>query len=453
VRIAELAATVELNGQIIPDPETSGRVQAMFAGSVIPGPKGMPTAGRKVAKGEVLAYLRPISGAIERGNQKASLAELEAQLAIAEGKMKRFEQLEGAVPQKEIEAARIEHAALQQRRAYVHASIDSAEALVAPAWLASSAPRITYWPGRSSMPRRCCSRSSIPPASPWRRWPTMSASPKRWFPPAPWRSRRRWNSSSSAAASNCASRPLPLLFRIANRNAAVAVGQPVKVIVRTEQGVKGASAPRTALTKVGAGETAVWVHTEAERFRRSPDSPPVARCGQRRHPRRPSRRRPRGDRSEPDCFRRCADMFDYIIHAALKQRLIVLGISLLLIIYGAITLRQMPVDVFPDLNRPTVTHHDRGGGPWRRRRWSNSSPIPIETQHERHAGRDARALDVGDRPVHRLCRVRLGHGHLPQPPADRRTAERSSSRSPADRGRAADGPDLVDHGPDHADGR
>ena len=98
VRIAELAATVELNGQIIPDPETSGRVQAMFAGSVIPGPKGMPTAGRKVAKGEVLVYLRPISGAIERGNQKASLAELEAQLAIAKGKMKRFEQLEGAVP-------------------------------------------------------------------------------------------------------------------------------------------------------------------------------------------------------------------------------------------------------------------------------------------------------------------------------------------------------------------
>ena len=32
-------------------------------------------------------------------------------------------------------------------------------------------------------------------------------------------------------------------------------------------------------------------------------------------------------------------MFDYIIHAALKQRLLVLGISLLLIIYGALTLR------------------------------------------------------------------------------------------------------------------
>lgn len=59
---------------------------------------------------------------------------------------------------------------------------------------------------------------------------------------------------------------MPLLFRIANRNAAVAVGQPVKVIARTAQGVKGVTAPRTALTRTGAGETAVWVHGEAERF-------------------------------------------------------------------------------------------------------------------------------------------------------------------------------------------
>jgi len=55
-------------------------------------------------------------------------------------------------------------------------------------------------------------------------------------------------------------------------------------------------------------------------------------------------------------------MFDLIIHTALKQRLIVLGASLLLVIYGAITLRQMPVDVFPDLNKPTVTLMTEAGG-------------------------------------------------------------------------------------------
>ena len=38
------------------------------------------------------------------------------------------------------------------------------------------------------------------------------------------------------------------------------------MIVKTAQATKGAAVLRSALTKVGAGETAVWVHTEAERF-------------------------------------------------------------------------------------------------------------------------------------------------------------------------------------------
>lgn len=55
-------------------------------------------------------------------------------------------------------------------------------------------------------------------------------------------------------------------------------------------------------------------------------------------------------------------MFDLIIHSSLKQRLLVLGASLLLLIYGAFTLRDMPVDVFPDLNKPTVTLMTEAGG-------------------------------------------------------------------------------------------
>ncbi len=55
-------------------------------------------------------------------------------------------------------------------------------------------------------------------------------------------------------------------------------------------------------------------------------------------------------------------MFDFIIHTSLRQRLIVLGISLLLVIYGAMTVQKMPVDVFPDLNKPTVTLMTEAGG-------------------------------------------------------------------------------------------
>ncbi|WP_310494054.1 efflux RND transporter permease subunit [Dechloromonas sp.] len=55
-------------------------------------------------------------------------------------------------------------------------------------------------------------------------------------------------------------------------------------------------------------------------------------------------------------------MFDFVINASLKQRLIVLGVSLLLVIYGALTVRKMPVDVFPDLNKPMVTLMTEAGG-------------------------------------------------------------------------------------------
>jgi HME family heavy-metal exporter len=48
-------------------------------------------------------------------------------------------------------------------------------------------------------------------------------------------------------------------------------------------------------------------------------------------------------------------MFNFLIATSLRNRLFVLAAALLLIIYGAITLRTLPVDVFPDLNRPTVT--------------------------------------------------------------------------------------------------
>ena len=55
-------------------------------------------------------------------------------------------------------------------------------------------------------------------------------------------------------------------------------------------------------------------------------------------------------------------MFDFIIHSSLRQRLIVLGVSLLLVIYGILTVQKMPVDVFPDLNKPTVTLMTEAGG-------------------------------------------------------------------------------------------
>jgi heavy-metal exporter, HME family len=48
-------------------------------------------------------------------------------------------------------------------------------------------------------------------------------------------------------------------------------------------------------------------------------------------------------------------MFNFLVSVSLRNRLFVLGAALLMVIYGAVTLRNLPIDVFPDLNRPTTT--------------------------------------------------------------------------------------------------
>ncbi|MCC7168667.1 MAG: efflux RND transporter permease subunit, partial [Rhodospirillales bacterium] len=48
-------------------------------------------------------------------------------------------------------------------------------------------------------------------------------------------------------------------------------------------------------------------------------------------------------------------MFDRIIDFSLRHRLFVIAFALVLLIYGGMALVRLPVDIFPDLNRPTVT--------------------------------------------------------------------------------------------------
>jgi len=55
-------------------------------------------------------------------------------------------------------------------------------------------------------------------------------------------------------------------------------------------------------------------------------------------------------------------MFNWIVRYSLHNRLFVLAVAALLMVYGALTAWRTPVDVFPDLNKPLITVLTEAGG-------------------------------------------------------------------------------------------
>ena len=48
-------------------------------------------------------------------------------------------------------------------------------------------------------------------------------------------------------------------------------------------------------------------------------------------------------------------MFNFLVTQSLRNRLLVLALAAVMVVFGAFTVTKLPVDVFPDLNKPTVT--------------------------------------------------------------------------------------------------
>lgn len=264
VTLQETAATVEFSGKVVADANAGGIVQASQAGRIEPGPKGLPTLGQKVVKGQPLAYLRPQLSSLERSANLAQLAELEAQLHIAERKVQRYAQLEGSVPQASIDAARIEWEALKQRRQALAAGLQASEVLVAPVTGTVSAVRAVIGQvvdakdvlfeivdsGRlgvealaydAQVLKGLASASAVIPGG-------------------------SLDLQYVGGGQQLREQALPLLFRVKDAKAPVAIGQPVKVIAQTTEKVKGAPVAVAALVKGSASQASVWVHTAPERF-------------------------------------------------------------------------------------------------------------------------------------------------------------------------------------------
>ncbi|WP_052162328.1 efflux RND transporter periplasmic adaptor subunit [Aquabacterium sp. NJ1] len=258
------AIALELNGKVLPDPNAGGRVQATQAGRIEAGPSGLPMLGATVRKGQVLAYLRPVASSLERGNQQATLADLEAQYAVAERKLARYAQLEGSIPQKDIDAARIERDALRQRREAVRNSVSQPEALTAPVNGVLAASHVVLGQvvdARELLfdivdPTRLMVEALVyDPAQ------TTGLSEASAVVPGGEVALR-----FAGGGQQLRDQAMPVLFRVMRSTAPLAVGQTLAITARGQQTVEGVAIPRSALVRRPSGDTIVWRHDAPERF-------------------------------------------------------------------------------------------------------------------------------------------------------------------------------------------
>jgi RND family efflux transporter MFP subunit len=263
----EFPRTVELNGRIVADPNAGGRVQTFQSGRIEAGPNGLAVLGQRVSKGQILAWLQPAATALERGSQQSALAELAAQESVLERRLARLQQLEGSVPQKDIEQAEIELAAFKKRKSAVGGSLGR-EALVAPVSGVVSAANVAVGQVVDAQavvfevidPQRLAVEAlAYDPL-------LLDGLTKASAPIAG----GVLDLTFVGLGRTLKEQAMPVLFRVAVPNdgalPAVAVGQTLKVLAQTKASQAGVAIPAAAVVRNAANETVVWVHESAERF-------------------------------------------------------------------------------------------------------------------------------------------------------------------------------------------
>jgi cobalt-zinc-cadmium efflux system membrane fusion protein len=262
----EAAASVELPARVLLDPAAGGQVQPARAGRIEAGPRGLPTVGQRVRRGEVLAWVRFEAEPYAVAAQQAMLAELRSNRKLVEQRAQRLAGLEGSVPRKEIEAAQSEAASLAERERSVAASLVAREALRAPVdgviaradaaigqVVEAGAALFEVVDPSRALVEAVTADASLPPRIVAAHIKSVDDVPLQWL----------------GGARSLREGMLPLAFRArAPRGAVlpVAVGQPVTVIATLADRTKGTVLPAESVVRSAANETVVWIKSGAERY-------------------------------------------------------------------------------------------------------------------------------------------------------------------------------------------
>ena len=263
--IEQHAKVIELNGKVVLDPQTGGLVQTTTGGRFEAVKGGVPQLGKKVMKGELLGYVVAGQAPLERSGQQAELAQLKAQLALAESRLQRVQQLKDTIPKKELDASASEVQSLKGQVAALTGGIGAKEALRAPTngVIASSHAVAGKVFDAGDLLFEVVNPSVVRIDANWFDGATVPA-----FGGAKVSSSGQTIALKYLGASG-AVRDQALTLAFENRElskAQFATGQLLKVYAEQAEKIEGIAVASSALVKNAANQTAVWVKVQPETF-------------------------------------------------------------------------------------------------------------------------------------------------------------------------------------------
>lgn len=257
------AATLALNARVVLDPRSSGLVQAPVDGQIEAPAGGLPVAGQRVTRGQVLALIRPTLSASERTTQRAALVEVRANRQIAQQRVDRLAQLDGVVPRKELDAARVELQGLRERESVLASTLDGAQKLVATA--SGVLARTNAMAGQMVAPQAILfeivdpqrvlieARVSDPAQAAQLKSAAVIGMPDVTL-------------QLQGVARVIQDGSVPVTFTATSGQSVLAIGQPLTLAATLSRQQAGVALPAECVVRTPANEPMVWIKAGAERF-------------------------------------------------------------------------------------------------------------------------------------------------------------------------------------------
>lgn len=262
--------TVRLIGQIVPDPNSSGLVQALLPGRIEAPDTGFPAIGARVKKGDILGYIVPQVQVVDRSDIRQTQADLDRQIELAEAKLKRIEPLKGsAVPAGQVIDAKIDLESLRKRRAAIKPVLGDREQLTAPVDGVLAQANVV---SGQVIEAQTLLFQIVDPANLW-----VEALA---YDPATAASIEVSGKQATAATTDgrklvltftgrgltLRQQAVPLRFKITPSNTPLNIGESVTVQAAIDETISATALPRASVVRAPNGQSIVWAKAEAERF-------------------------------------------------------------------------------------------------------------------------------------------------------------------------------------------